>query len=706
MTPPRSWHLSIILKNAGGALYELIPPEKLTIPGLEFDSKDFRMSVPVLAALLGERLPLVPEAHLTLLRVGKTSYLLPTAVILKNPGVFLWKGTLFLNDDIDEDILHSLPVFRDADSRATCPLFVEDDGRCFTGTGQEDGNLPFLHLSSMSPLLENPVKYADRFFGMARHRKPSELLYLPGCGTPASYPLLSYLGVGLFDSWPLIQAARREERVFPGGSSIPLDQGDIQLCYCQACYGDLGAHYDYHLTRCGIFLEEEEIQKLNRDFSRLLYHNCYAALQGLGLLRHAIRHQDFRSFVERSVAGHGKLVSLLRLVDRDHYQEMEPSYPLATTHQLKADSAQSLHRPDIRRYHHRLKTRYRKSPWKDVLVLLPCSARKPYSFSRSHKLFTETIHSGVRRAVQYFKDHEPENTPAFALKWGSLLDRVHKLIITSPMGIVPSELEIVSPVKDYDIPVTGDWSGEERELVTSLLGPYLKENGYRAIIHHTPYRFVGEFLEKEVAAAGGVGLFVGSGGHHPTSPEGLEALKSNVFEALKLAVRQHGEGAGEDGGGGDVQAQGENTNIVEKLLWHQFGDCASALLENSEIRGKYPYLKLFSRDTGLQRAILNPKKGLFSLTLEGGGLLRQHGPEAGGGEFCVEIDFLPENGGHGDIFTVGIKQASPDIRAGDEVVLVYKKGVVGVGSAVLNGEELECFKKGKGVRVRHWVKRE
>jgi len=696
MTPSRSWHLTTILKNAGGALHELVPPGDLTIPGLEFDSEDLRMCVPVLAALLGERFPLVPEAHLTLFRMRETSYLLPTGVILKNPGVFLWKGTLFLKEDIDEEILSALPAFRDADSRATCPLFTEDDARCFTGKEHGGGNLPFLHLSSMSSLLENPVKYAERFFGIAEHRKPTELLYLPGCGAPASYPLLSYLGVGLFDSWPLVQAARREERVFPDGSIVPLEQGDIQLCYCQACYGDLGAHYDYHLTRCGIFLDEEAIQELNEDFYRLFYHNSYAAFQGLGLLRHAIWHQDFRSFVERSVAGHGNLISLLRLVDRDHYQEMEKRYPLAATHQLRANSPMSLDRPDIRRYHHRLRERYRKAPWKGVLVLLPCSARKPYSFSKSHRAFTEAIQSGVRTAALHFRDDRTEDIPAFTLKWTTLLDRVHKVIITSPMGMVPAELEMVSPVKDYDIPVTGHWTGEEREMVTSLLGPYLRENRYQAIIPHTPYPFVNKFLEKEIGYGGIPRIFTGLGEHHPTSKEALESLKDKVFEALKYYVCRHG---------GDTQefrATDPNTATVAKLLWHQFGDCAPSLVEGSIVKGKYPTLKIFSTDTGNQRAILNPKRGLFSLTLEGGVLLHRHLSETGKDEFRVEIDFMPDNKGHGDVFAVGVNAASPSIRAGDEVVLVYRGEFVGVGSAVLNGEELGVFRKGKGVRVRHW----
>ena len=52
----------------------------------------------------------------------------------------------------------------------------------------------------------------------------------------------------------------------------------------------------------------------------------------------------------------------------------------------------------------------------DTVVLLPCSARKPYSLSRSHALFA-----------------------------GAVRDRAHELIVTSPLGIVPRELEPLLP---------------------------------------------------------------------------------------------------------------------------------------------------------------------------------------------------------------------------------------------------------------------
>ena len=45
---------------------------------------------------------------------------------------------------------------------------------------------------------------------------------------------------------------------------------------------------------------------------------------------------------------------------------------------------------------------------------------------------------------------------------------IHEVIITSPLGIVPRELEIVYPAASYDIPVTGIWEGYEKKMIKNL----------------------------------------------------------------------------------------------------------------------------------------------------------------------------------------------------------------------------------------------
>src|SRR2546425_6401001 len=54
---------------------------------------------------------------------------------------------------------------------------------------------------------------------------------------------------------------------------------------------------------------------------------------------------------------------------------------------MRAYASESLTRPEIVRFRRRIRERYGKPPSSRVLVLLPCSARKPYSTSRSHRRF-------------------------------------------------------------------------------------------------------------------------------------------------------------------------------------------------------------------------------------------------------------------------------------------------------------------------------
>jgi len=62
----------------------------------------------------------------------------------------------------------------------------------------------------------------------------------------------------------------------------------------------------------------------------------------------------------------------------------------------------------------------------------------------------------------------------------------------------------------------------------------------------------------------------------------------------------------------------------------------------------------------------------------------------------VKIDFELR----GDVFAIGVNEADPGIRPDDIVGVVRDEKVVGVGKAVLAGEEMVKAKKGIAVKVR------
>ncbi|MFQ5800988.1 MAG: PUA domain-containing protein, partial [Candidatus Hydrothermarchaeales archaeon] len=91
-------------------------------------------------------------------------------------------------------------------------------------------------------------------------------------------------------------------------------------------------------------------------------------------------------------------------------------------------------------------------------------------------------------------------------------------------------------------------------------------------------------------------------------------------------------------------------------------------------------------------ATIDRSSGFLALSLRGAERLSSFG------RYIVEVSFNPETN---SIFCSGIEGADPLIRPWDETIVKYRGEVVGVGKAVLSGEEMERAKKGLGVTLRH-----
>ncbi len=302
-------------------------------------------------------------------------------------------------------------------------------------------------------------------------------------------------------------------------------------------------------------------------------------------------------------------------------------------------TAQSLSRPEVLRWHRRIVERYMPPSGIKLTVILPCSARKPYSRSRSHMLFKEYIRRGA----------------------GKRLGLVHEVILTSPLGLVPRELENVYPAAHYDTPVTGHWSEEEREIAIRLLKGYMKKAETDMIAHV-------DGAYRDIASELGIRM-TGEGIRSDAALEGLAAEVSKALEKFKPVKK-------------------DNIEPFRKVCDFQFGKGASGYLlpdETKERRGRLFF-------NGSQTAAVNRGTGYLALTLEGGKMLREFGAH------IVEISFKPETD---NIFSVGVEKADEGIRPNDEVIVLYKNKVAGVGRAALNGAEMVRAKKGLAVALRH-----
>ncbi len=142
---------------------------------------------------------------------------------------------------------------------------------------------------------------------------------------------------------------------------------------------------------------------------------------------------------------------------------------------------------------------------------------------------------------------------------------------------------------------------------------------------------------------------------------------------------------------------------IRSVADYQFGKSVGTRLfpENVEIvrskrtgRIRYVYL------SGKRLATLRPTDGLFSLSIAGARRIVENTVSVG----CLVTvqndvaNFIAEGG---DVFAKHVVKADSDIRPKDEVIVVNQDGaVLGVGRAVLSGEEMEVFARGVAVKVR------
>jgi archaeosine synthase len=307
---------------------------------------------------------------------------------------------------------------------------------------------------------------------------------------------------------------------------------------------------------------------------------------------------------------------------------MERVQPVARAGIMRANSGESLQRAEVQRFAKRVIDRY-VTPKTDVAVLLPCSAKKPYSLSQSHRKFQQAI-----------------------------AGRAHELIVTSPLGLVPRELETIYPAGHYDVPVTGYWDAEECAVIADILARYFHNHSYRRIIVHLD----GGALKVARMAAVQCGIALEySCTEHPTGNTALNALDAALAGERKMKDdRLHG------------------------MISYQFG--CDTDIRGTTVRGHFPEVfysrnnvQLFSIDTGT---------GMLRPTLEGWKMI----PEG----YRVYIDdFIPE----GDILVPGVVSADPAIRDGDEVLVVGPRAL-GTGRAALPADEMQRSCHGVAVRVR------
>ena len=471
--------------------------------------------------------------------------------------------------------------------------------------------------------LERPRELVRRLLALRSQAGPDRLVYAPGAPVE-SWPLLVYLGVDLFDGQNPLSAALRRELVLPPGHFPMTRVGDLAgLCSCRGCSMD------------GSLAE------------RVLGHNLTHATEQTARLRRVLEGGPFRELVEAACHPYPAYVAALRLADEDHAEGFAGEVPRVPGPSLRPTSQLGFNRPEVRYWRQRIR-QYRPPPPASVLLLLPCSARKPYLASKSHQLFRRELRECSR-------------------PW-----RVHEVSLTSPLGLVPRELERCYPAAHYDLPVTGHWNYEEREMARRQLRGLLRMGEYMEVISHLgdQHHILADLIPKAEV----------------TVPDGERVTSQTALTRLRKALARATRGLP------PITSRERLTADTLGLARFQLGaGPANHLTRGCAVKGRVERPRLVDRE-GVQLAMVNPDRGWLSLTLEGGQrLLRAGGPSIEVGDFQLK----------GDIFAGGVKSVKGIFQPGDEVVLVRDGEVVGVGVAQISSILMGQSRRGRVVKVRH-----
>lgn len=451
-------------------------------------------------------------------------------------------------------------------------------------------------IRNASSLLQRSRKFVSTVMEIHKKYGFSRLIYAPGIADPYILPVLVYMGISIFDDILM--------------RKIALD--------------------GYESTPLGYIEKSDTDPERNVSFCRNL-------LETLSL---SVEKKTLREIVEKYMIS-GKAMEILRLLDSEYMENQLQVFPRITPY-IRANDIMSLSRPDLVEYRNRITGSYRRPNGKDILLLIPCSARKPYSQSESHRKIIDAL-SGLR-------------------------SRVHEVIVTSPVGLVPRDLEGIYPAAFYDIPVIGKWYDEEKAMINNMLRQFISRNNYPCII-----AFVKEDLD-----------FI-----RQALPDSAKFIRGSAKEQSDIAILRKEVKAAFD----SLDRKNLPTEKMQEMLSvakFQFGDWVEPAIKEARVIRSYNQ-DMFSR-SGKVVMVYNREAGKMTITREIAGFFLKEG------KYVVKIDdFKPT----ANIYAMGVESCDPAIRPEDEVVVAHGDEVRGVGVARMSALAMMQLKKGVAVKVRN-----
>ena len=488
-------------------------------------------------------------------------------------------------------------------------------------------------LTGIIALFNNQRKLTETFVKLRERLPPDVAIYLPGPISPAYYSFLVYSGIDLFDNSIAYYTSKNGYFLTSDGA---FSVENHPPCYCKYCISS-----------------EPDLFK----------HNEMILKNAIGRIQYAIKSGTLRSLVEQDIHGSVAFAASLRIYDNNYSTNIRSRTPVISSAPLKCIGEESFSHPSVIEFRERVKERYTPDPLTKIILLLPCSARKPYSFSRSHMLFRKAIKDGDKK----------------------LLNHISELIITSPLSIVPRELENIFPARFYDIPVTGQWSSHEidetRLILLEILKRYPKET---IILNHTHGDGYSQ-ITKSIEETTDFEIINTSSSSHPTSKNSLSNLSSTLRE-ISLKETNTNE-----------KPLAPQTKQIRATADFQYGPGIGKLLFPNTIKfkGKYPRdRQIFSEKQ--QIATLHKSTGFLSIFPQHAQKIIHHSYN--------NLKFMDDYVKGSNIYAPGCSEADNRIHPNDEIFVIANNKIIASATAFVSGLDMNKMTSGKLAEIKKKVR--
>lgn len=513
-------------------------------------------------------------------------------------------------------------------------------------------------------LFDSKMDYVTNvdFFLKLKPYFPADVLFIAsGNIKPYEYSFLIYIGFDLIDFTYLLHAGfsglyYHHEEEMEWIRKLP--SIDDFACSCKYCS-----------KISDIFFEHPSSPPVFDDpplFSAIAFHNSQMGMIEIARIRKNIQQGSLSTYLERKSQFSLFLLSAVRHLQKQYGTAFLEVQNLNKNTLLPCTSSLSYHNPNVEKFKRTVIRNVEPNPNTKICIFLPCSMVKPYSKSKSHRNFRKTIRNATKR-------------------WYKCVSEV---IITSPIGLVPRELEEVFPAAHYDISVTGDWDAEELTLTAESIVQWIKKLPFSVILIaflHGGYQQAFELAMQKL-------------NQHTADKFNFIIVNSNedldrtLQETIKRFETQNAFKLDED----FLTLEEQSIKVIADF---QFGLGAGKRLIGSSARFLVSRNELYKSIVGnesygkLQLGRYFRNSGHIQLNYQGGERLKDFT------ECSVVLNTLDITGT--TIFKPGIDHIAEKLCAGDEVVILGpNKQYLGVGSLIANSNTILKMRRGAVVKVR------